>query len=361
MSDIDILTIDGMIRQNFENENKKIVEYQKSLISIDYSLIKGNLSSKNINILNKAKDELEMYIKNIQNKTDLNFYISETIELLEEYKNILKMPLKMNFVGKPIKNDKDKVKIINNYLDIVSKYVNVNIEKDNKPTKIVCNNCNNRKEFDIVENNIYICNECFSQQVIMKHTSSYTDIDRVNISSKYIYDRKIHFRDCINQYQGTQNSTVDQKVYDDLEEQFKLHYLLVGDKDTPKEKRFGNVTKVHVTLFLKELGYTKHYENVNLIHYNITGIQPDQIGYLEDQLLDDFNVLIDLYDKLFKNINRKNFINTQYVLFQLLARHKHPCSHENFNILKTIDRKNFHDDVCRELFEHLGWNFHPIL
>ena len=58
--------------------------------------------------------------------------------------------------------------------------------------------------------------------------------------------------------------------------------------------------------------------------------------------------------------DRKNFINTQYVLFQLLRRHKYMCKKQDFNILKTIDRKSFHDDICKELFEELGWNFTAI-
>jgi hypothetical protein len=176
-----------------------------------------------------------------------------------------------------------------------------------------------------------------------------------------LYDRKIHFRDCINQYQGKQNSTINQKVYDDLEKQFELHHLLVGDKSTPKNIRFSNIKKEHISIFLKELEYTKHYENINLIHYNITGNKPDDIGYLEDKLLEDFDILTELYDKKFKHIDRKNFINTQYVLYQLLLRHKHPCNKNDFSILKTIDRKTFHDDIMKDLFIDLGWNFQEIM
>ena len=99
----------------------------------------------------------------------------------------------------------------------------------------------------------------------MKHTSSYNDIDRVNISSKYMYDRKVHFRDCIKQYQGKQNSTIPDKIYQELEEQFKLHHILLGDKNTHKKERFKNLTKNHILLFLKDLGYSNHYENVHLI------------------------------------------------------------------------------------------------
>ena len=59
-------------------------------------------------------------------------------------------------------------------------------------------------------------------------------------------------------------------------------------------------------LGFKELGFPKHYENVTLIHYNITGKKPDDISYLEDKLLADFDLLVETYDKNFKNNRSKN-------------------------------------------------------
>ncbi len=284
----------------------------------------------------------------------------ETIPYIEQYKKILKTPIKVSFVGKPVKNNKEKGRVIDSYLEAASKYVDIELEKRVKIQKITCPNCSNRKEFDVVDGNTYTCTKCYARQTVMKHNSSYNDIDRVNIFSKYMYDRKVHFRDCINQYQGKQNSTIPPKVYEDLEVQFHRHHLLHGEKDTLKEIRFQDITKNHILIFLKELDYSKHYENVHLIHYSFTGIKPDDISHLEDQLLDDFDVLTDLYDKQFKHINRKNFINTQYVLYQLLRRHRHPCKKEEFIILKTIDRKFFHDEICKALFEELGWNHTPF-
>ena len=267
--------------------------------------------------------------------------------------------MKINFVGKTTKNHKEKDELIDKYVEIASKYVIIDVVKKTKD-KIICKNCK-CKDFDIIENNIHICINCSAQQIIMKNISSYKDIDRVNISSKYIYDRRIHFRDCINQYQGKQNSTIPQKVYDDLEEQFELHHLLVGDKNTPKNIRFQNILKEHIHIFLKELNYSKHYENVNLIHYNITGKKPDDISHLEDKLLEDFDILTELYDKNYKHIDRKNFINTQFVMYQLLLKFKHPCNKEDFTILKTLDRKTFHDEIMSNIFLQLGWNFVPFI
>ena len=70
-----------------------------------------------------------------------------------------------------------------------------------------------------------------------------------------------------------------------------------------------------------------------------------------------------LYDIKFrknKKFTRKNFINTQYVLYQLLRKYNFPCKSSDFNILKTVERKTFHDDICRQLFNELKWNFKAI-
>lgn len=355
MSDqLDILIIDDNIRKNFEEEIKNLPEHKEKLYEIENSLQNENLRRRVKINLEKAHSELKKYIDEIESKQNYYFYIMETVPYIEQYKEILKTPIKVSFMGKPPKNNKEKGQIIDDFLEAASKYVDIALEKRTKTQKIKCPNCNNRKEFDVIDGNTYICIKCYARQIVIKHNSSYNDIDRVNIQNKYQYDRKVHFRDCINQYQGKQNSTIPQKVYDDLEIQFCRHHLLHGDKNTNKEIRFKDITKNHILIFLKELDYSKHYENVHLIHYNLTGIKPDDISYLEVQLLDDFDILTELYDIKFKHISRKNFINTQYVLYQLLRRHRHPCKKEEFIILKTIDRKFFHDEICKVLFEELG-------
>ena len=360
MNDIDILYINNKILKNFEEEKEKLVEYEIKLKEIQESLKLTNLRTNIKETLILSGKQLEKYITDIKTDNSKNFYTIETVDLIEKYKEILNKPVKISFLGRTCKNNKEKQIIINTYIEIANKYVDlkINIEKKDKN---VCKNCNN-KDFDIEDGNIYICCNCSAQQFILKNISSYKDIDRINISSKYCYDRAIHFRDCINQYQGKQNSTVNAKVYQELEKEFALHHLLIkGDENTQKSEKFKNITKEHINIFLKELGYSKHYENVNLIHYNITGIKPDDIGHLEDKLLEDFAVLTDMYDKMYKHIDRKNFINTQFILYALLNKHKHPCKKEDFTILKTVDRLNFHNEITNQLFQAIGWSYNCIL
>lgn len=359
-SEVDILSIDAKIRQKFNKEHENVTLYKERLSELQQTKKNEGISSRARNDIEKSISQLEDLINKIESDIDLNFYIIETAEIIEQYKTLLKTPLKMSFIGKPKTDTKKKNELVNQYINTVQKYYHINIKPVESKHRLSCENCSNKYDF-VMEENIQICSECGAQQEIMQYTTSYRDIDRVNISSKYTYDRKVHFRDCINQYQGKQNCTIEQKVYDDLEDILERHHLLVGDKSTKREIRFKKVSKEHVLMFLKELKYSKHYENVILIHYNLTGKKPDDISYLEDKLLNDFDLLVETYDKHFKHkVERVNFISTQYVLYQLLQRHRHPCRKEDFVILKTVDRKSFHDNIYQELASILGWNYCPL-
>lgn len=362
---MDILEVDSHIIKKFNDQKDQLGILKKKL-----DVMKNTFESKNVRDntqenLKTSIDNLTEYINDIENDIIYNFYISETYEIIDEYKRILQKPIKISFVGKQVKNNEIKDKIIEKYLSIASKYIDIyslNIpindeENKNKNIKWVCTECKS-EEFENTDMGVHICVKCYAQFIRNKHgVSSYGDNERVNISIKYVYDRKVHFRDCIAQYQGKQNCTIPEKVYKDLCDQFDRHHLLIGTKQTPKEERFANITKSHIMMFLKELGYSKHYENIHLIHYVFTGIKPDDISHLEEKLLNDFDILIDVYNKLFKHIKRKNFINSQFVLFQLLHKYKHPCNIDKSLILTTNDRRAFHEDVVKTCFDYLEWNY----
>lgn len=359
MTEIDILHLDTKIRNNFFKEFEKLPSYENRIREIAH-IIENEMVGERY-ALTKSYDMLLTYIDELTSKSKYHFYIAETLPIIEKYKNFLNTPIRLQFMGK--QNDKqnniEKKAIISSFFKACSPYIRLNIDlKMNTNYDITCLKCGKRN-FDIEDDTVYTCLKCYTKQYIMKHNSCYNDIERINISNKYTYDRKIHFRDCIKQYQGKQNCTIDNVIYKELEDQFNRH-CLIDTNATHKKDKFKKVTKKHILIFLKELGYSKHYENVHLMHYNFTGVKPDDISYLEDKLMDDFDLLSNLYDKMYKNINRKNFINTQYVVYQLLCRHKHKCAKEDFIILKTTDRKFFHDEVCKNLFMELGWNHSPF-
>lgn len=356
MSSIDILEIDSNIRNELSSVN--INKYRRIKNQLESTLSRA----KDPNVKTIIQTEIEKiskHIHSLENEYNINFYINDTIEYVEKYKKLLKSPKKMNFMGKLCDTDNtEKNNIISKYISVSSKYTDKVYE--NISTVMRCFECGSALKCELLDDNMYICGNCSVEQGMTTITASFSDAERVNISSKYAYDRKTHFRECINQYHGKQNVNIPEKVFTDLDKSFEFHGLLDGTPETPRRIRYARVTKKTIILFLKELGYSRHYENINLLYSKITDTPLDDISHLVEFILDDFDKLSELYDKKYADTNRKNFINTQYVLFQLLRRHGHDCDKEDFTNLKTVDRKFFHENMIQKLFQDLGWNYVSI-
>lgn len=371
--EIDILNIDKTIREKWKVNDEKMKDIEQQISELSDIMRDPNLSAHIIKDIEKKLIDLQKMKENYNDfQTNLHFYIMDVTPILELYKQRLSQPKKISFMVKKDVEQQQVRSIVKKYLEILKQY-NIDygdldeiVSKNNKsPTKKVgCKQCKSVQEFIFNEyNNVEICEYCGTQEEKSYKSSCYKDISRINISNKYTYERRIHFKDCINQYQGKQNSTIDPRVYKDIEKQLELHGLLEGKEGDPKTIRFSKINKEHILVFLKETGHSKNYEDIVLIYHKLTGKKVDDISHIEDKLMEDFDQISNVYDQKFKftgKIDRKSFINTQYVLFQLLRRHKYPCKREDFNMLKTLDRKSFHDDIVKEIFEHIGFNFTPL-
>lgn len=375
--DIDILSLDNKIKLHFESEVKKYKRYNERLLCIENLLKIENLRPKIFLDLLMDKKYLEKKLINLSN---LDLYSIETSDIIHRYLTIINTPLNIevaltsqkpteinNLILKRRETVQEFIKVAKSYLTeplLKSLQLIGNFGKEDllNSIPVVCT-CGNDKDF-YKDDDIYICQLCNAETVKLLNSSSVNDGGRINVCNKYTYDRKVHFKDCINQYQGKQNTNINPRIYDELEEQLVNHQIIepANKKDKygnpiSQSKRFKIVTRAHILFFLKELGYTKHYEDTILIHYTLTGKRPDNIEHLEEKLMADFDKLTEQYDLLFKDIERKNFINTQYVLFQLLRKHGYNCNKDDFAVLKTTERKACHDDICKTLFDALGWKY----
>lgn len=379
MSTLDIISIHNTLVRKYQQVEQPVMndkEYNK------WKDLYDSLQFKNASktVVQDIKQKLETCERKPDNR--FYFYLLRAIPILDNYCSLKKIQNKIHFVNKASTPDTEAGgdstqqmdEIVREYISVVESYFPEEYRTSEWEStgvgttvarvhcnKIRCALCNNDQDTFSIFDNHFVCEKCGFVSTTTHTNISYKDIDRVNISSKYTYDRRTHFRDCINQFQGKQNASIDSKVYEDIIQQLVLHGLVVENyKELPKSEAFKDISKEQILLFLKETGHSKHYEDVVLIHHQITEKPAPDISHLENDLLRDFDMLTDLYDKKYKNSERKNFINTQYVLFQLLRRHKFPCKKEDFNILKTIDRKYYHDTICADLFITLGWNFQAL-
>ena len=117
----------------------------------------------------------------------------------------------------------------------------------------------------------------------------------VTNTNRYTYDRRSHFKECINQFQARQNQN---------------------------------------------------------------------ISHIEAKLMEDFITVVEKYDEKYKNspdYKRKNLVNIQCILYQLLLKNGYNCKQSDFFPYNDmIDKKFTGEDFIHELFKELNWDFQSM-
>jgi hypothetical protein len=358
----DIFHTDEKIKKLICQEYNKLNNYKSELLNYEDFSIKNsnNISDKKKKELKLKINILNQKINDIENDILMAEYICISTPVLEKYKKLIYTPVKVSFFNNSnIKNinDSDKNEIIEEFYEIAKKYIPIKIYKKETPERYLCN-CGNQNNYTESQNKI-ICNECSNVHSIQSIQTSFKDIDRVNLSQKYKYKKKVHFRDTVNQYQGKQNKKINPDIFSILEQQFLIHNLVNLEGKTHNEK-YSNITKEHIYMFLFETNNSNYYEDINMIHTYFTGIPCPDISDIEHLLYEDFDKVVDAYESL-ENIDRIHFLNGQYILYQLLRRRKIKVKESDFDILKTRERLVEHDDIYQKICTKLEWTFIPTV
>ena len=171
-----------------------------------------------------------------------------------------------------------------------------------------------------------------------------TDLPSEKIKNSY--SRLNHFYDCMKRYQGKNRLRMKEEDIKHIEDYFRQNYSL------------ETITRSDVEKVYKMLGKKSAKGNENALLRRLNPKALDDISHLETDLLDDFKVFSKEYDILVRNdLSRKKFICSQFVLFHILRKRGHDCRPKNFMMIRTNDRKRAHNEICRLIFERLGWEF----
>lgn len=360
---MNVLSIHREILNKFKQREKELPKLEQ----VYKRLAEGRCALEKNNIIQYELEQLSNTITLIKTNEDYYYYLLEVMPIIEKYKTELNKPIQMDFMGNTMTTDapttllSEKVRLEEQFIIIAQKYVACCRDQVDTKVETTCTSCQ-KPMLEKMDGVNIVCMNCGIQMNIPNISFSYKDINRINITSRYTYDRRIHFRDCINQFQGKQNSTISPSVFERLKIQFEKNDFIDKEYSVNDYRRYSKIEKRHIYMFLKKNNDANHYEDANLIYHRITGRPLPDISYLEEKLMSDFDLLSELYDETYiknKKTNRKNFINTQYVLYQLLKKHKFKCDKSDFNFLKTTERKLYHDTVTSTLFTKLGWTHHP--
>jgi len=345
-SEYNIFQIDAKIKDSLKGKMDDISKYISNLNIIKWinqhspDSVDKVLSKHDIHLLRRT-------ILDIEYETEYGYYIYQTSDLLDEYRRLISQNQTRSFVRSTTTKDTNihnKTHIIQNYLRIARKYIDIGMMY-HKTSKMVCL-CGST-EFKLEDDNLYTCmaTSCGIQLELLDDSPSFKDTDRINMCSKYVYSLKGHFVDAISRFQGTQNTTINESVYETLKREIKLHNI-----------KMENVTRDHVYMFLSENKLTKHNEDVALIHSVLTGhTLPNITEYIPD-LMDLFDQEEMAYQEV-KDPSRVNSLNVNYKLCKLLQKLGYQTDKNDFFFLKTATALQEHENIWEQICNKLGWEF----
>ena len=194
-----------------------------------------------------------------------------------------------------------KKNLVDDYMTIAKRYIPSILLKQSETSgnHYICNVCGQSCIIKTIYE--YICSNCGNiLMTIHQHESSYDDTQRVNIVSKYSYDRRDHFRDCIIQYQGKQHTQLPPSLITDMKKYFVFNNMCNDVYTNKSSYYYSDIKKSNILSYLKEVGMTKYYDDINMIYHIITNKPLPDISELEDQLINEFDIFIQEYDKMFR-------------------------------------------------------------
>lgn len=320
-----------------------------------YTQLKSESDSKKINLRSTIRD--------IETGSEYMYYMVSTMTILSEYHLLYQQMYTSSFLKSAESQQslnliRDRIqKLIMYYISVAKHFVKIDYQEPSND-KWVCPSCQS-PHMQCVNSfeNVYVCQECYTEHYIHIDQPAFKDIDRINFNAKHTYSTSGHIRDAVQCFQGLQtiNPQKLEIIMDILQRQCQF-YGLSKDAHDPK-----CITKQDIYSFLEqERGHdssknmSDHYKDVNLLHRMLTGIPcPDISDYLS-QLYADFEIQEQAY-KSMDHGDRKNSLNVYYKLYKLLQRQNAPYTVKDFFFLKTQEVLDQHDEETKKVWAQLGW------
>lgn len=356
-----ILTIfdyDEKIKSAFKEQVKELPSIRRNKQEIGKELKKSPPEGRK-EYLEKELRSLSEREQSVEQQDSLAQYAVDVQPILDRYMKLLQTQEVDYFVGKGKKSlSSKKRKLEQQYLSVARQHDSFGILPSDDKVKLVCDNCSST-DIDFYDERTGVCTNCSAIKELMVNTGCYRDNTRTNGTSEYQYERRIHFRDTTDNFQGKQNKVPDQTVCNKINETLRRYKILVDGN-----KPYINVTLDHIQMCLKENNLNDdHGKDAQLYHTHLTGKSGPDLSHIEKDLFDDHDKITEIYPDVLAEViaesngkwDRKSFLNTEYILFQLLKRRGYPCKQSQFRILKTRDPLVLHDLAYGKVVQRLGW------
>lgn len=359
------------LEQRLSNEEKKINNRQ-NMIERKASLraINNIKASMNDIINNKSLNE---YLEHIQPLIDSYSLLGSLSKIVSFAK--IKRDISDSESDDELEDFETQVKrhqLILDFIEIARRYIQIDLIREIKEGNN-CPACGTKLDQSMSsadDDGISTCPNCGIEKISIIQTRTYHDNARTNNSGNN-YEDRANFRKVLMRYQGKEPDKPNQELYQKLENYFIENETPKIDVDNDGKRRFVTPEFIRTQLplnqdgekegtsrslmfkALKDIGCSEYYDHLNVILNEVWGWELPDISYLEDQIMEDYDVSQRVYEALPKD--RKSSLNSQFRLYKHLKRLGHPCKSKDFRIPSTHDILEFHNTIWAKMCEVLDW------
>jgi len=364
---------------NIENNNEYF-EYVSKVgdILLDYyNNPSGN--TYNINNSNEEIDVNQIFQKQRKNceedltettkSIDIDAYIFEETDKLEELNNFNKNTKKREVKKRNIENVEINTRTIYDFFNIQQPTVPKNDEICNRATlqhkylmkmdknyacgktkakkQLHCVKCNNEMILHHLEG-CYICNKCGEVEYVIMDVELPNNKELANEKQKYPYKKINHMKEKLTQFQAIESATVPEESCNFIRNELRRHRI------DPEKCQPEQILKI-----LKRNKLIGLYEHLQQIYCKLTGAKP---MILETEIKEE---MYDMFQKMqtpYRNHRppgRSNFLNYSFVINKLFHILKKPKHANFFPMLKSKDKLRTQEQIWKLICADLGWEFIP--
>jgi hypothetical protein len=215
----------------------------------------------------------------------------------------------------------------------------------------ICENCGMGEYVINEEDGTYNCHNCGHFIIQYVNTLKHYNNEAPNEVSYSAYDRFVHFKEILSQFQAKETTKIPDEVVRDISNRIRKERISdLSELDYDKMRDI-----------LKTLGYTKYFEHIQLIN-SILGIEPPQ---MDKELVDTLCVLFmetRLPWTMFCPPDRTNFFNYTFVLYQLCVLVGQYQYLPYIPMIKDQKKLQSMYDIWKKICNYLDWEYviYPI-
>lgn len=193
-----------------------------------------------------------------------------------------------------------------------------------------------------------VCPSCYRIESVLLDPNKPTHKDPPRDHLSYSYKRMNHLNEWLSQVQAKQNTEIPEEV---------LLRVLVELRKEGIEKDFEKLRSDRVKKILRRLKLSKHYGQVHMIIYNLSGKAPPVMSRTDEDQIRNLFRQMQLPWLLYKPTGRKNFMGYSYVLYKLCELLNLDELKDYFSLQKNREKTHSHDLCWKKICDHLGWQF----